>query len=396
MRKIAIFASGSGTNAENIIKYFADSQDIKVVLVVSNNPKAGVHARANQLSIPSVTFTNEEFVDGRKVLKKLSKYQVDWIVLAGFLRKISPALLKAYSDKIINIHPALLPKYGGKGMYGMRVHEAVVAAGDRESGITIHYVNENYDEGKIIFQTSCPVLPTDTPEEVASKVHVLEYTHYPQVIKSTVNKNRRSNSFGHYCSLIFFIATQTYDLKDDANKPSNNPFQKQTIEFYLYEKSWIDGVQWHLENLIRDPEIEPNKALTLKRRIDKANQYRTDLVEQIDSYILDKFQNVRTRPDATINTESPGWAIDRLSILTHKIEHMQLEAIRKDATPEHRKMCKDKLTILLEQQKDLVTAIDQLLKDILIGKKYMKVYKQMKMYNDPSLNPVLYRHKKKP
>ena len=184
---MAVFASGSGTNAENIAKYFAESQSIKVALVVSNNPKAGVHARVNQSGIPSVTFTNEEFAEGTEIVKKLAEFEVDWIILAGFLRKISEPFLKAFPDKIINIHPALLPKHGGKGMYGMRVHEAVVAAGDRESGITIHYVNENYDEGQIIFQATCPVLPSDTPEDVANKIHALEYTYYPEVIEGLLN-----------------------------------------------------------------------------------------------------------------------------------------------------------------------------------------------------------------
>ena len=184
---MAVFASGSGTNAENIAKYFAESQSIKVVLVVSNNPKAGVHARVNQSGIPSVTFTNEEFAEGTEIVKKLTELEVDWIILAGFLRKISEPFLKAFPDKIINIHPALLPKHGGKGMYGMRVHEAVVAAGGRESGITIHYVNENYDEGQIIFQATCPVLPSDTPEDVANKIHALEYTYYPEVIEGLLN-----------------------------------------------------------------------------------------------------------------------------------------------------------------------------------------------------------------
>ena len=188
MKKIAVFASGSGTNTENIAKYFAESQDVNVTLVISNNPLAGVHARVNRLGIPSVTFTNEELAEGSKIVKKLTEYEVDWIVLAGFLKKISGTILNAYPDRIVNIHPALLPKYGGKGMYGMRVHEAVVAAGDTESGITIHYINENYDEGQIIFQARCPVLPSDTPEDVATKVHALEYRYYPGVIEETVRR----------------------------------------------------------------------------------------------------------------------------------------------------------------------------------------------------------------
>jgi phosphoribosylglycinamide formyltransferase-1 len=184
MKKIAVFASGSGTNAENITRYFADSQDINVVLVVSNNPLAGVHARVNRLGIPSATFTTEKLDEGSEIVEKLREYEVDWIVLAGFLKKISATILNAYPERIVNIHPALLPRHGGKGMYGMRVHEAVVAAGDTESGITIHYVNENYDEGQIIFQARCPVSPSDTPEDVADKVHALEYRYYPEVVEA--------------------------------------------------------------------------------------------------------------------------------------------------------------------------------------------------------------------
>ena len=182
MKKIAVFASGSGTNAENIAKYFANSQDVRVVLVVSNNPLAGVHERADRLGIPSVTYTNEELSEGSKIVQKLMEFEADWLILAGYLKKIPEAILNAFPHKIVNIHPAILPKYGGKGMYGMRVHEAVVAACDSESGITIHYVNENYDEGQIIFQARCPVMPSDTPADVATKVHALEYKHYPEVI----------------------------------------------------------------------------------------------------------------------------------------------------------------------------------------------------------------------
>ena len=186
MKRIAIFASGSGTNAENIAKYFTESQDIIVVLVVSNNPVAGVHDRVNRLYIPSVTYTKEELAEGSKIVKKLAEYEVDWIVLAGYLKKISETILNAYPGRIVNIHPALLPKYGGKGMYGMRVHEAVVAACDSETGITIHYVNENYDEGQILFQARCLVLPSDTPEDVAAKVHALEYKYYPEVVNRLI------------------------------------------------------------------------------------------------------------------------------------------------------------------------------------------------------------------
>jgi len=182
MKKIAVFASGSGTNAENIVKHFANSQDVSVVLIVSNNPFAGVHDRVNRLGVPSVTYTNDELTEGGKIVKKLMEYEVDWIILAGYLKKVSETILNAFPERIVNIHPALLPKYGGKGMYGMRVHEAVVAGCESESGITIHYVNENYDEGQIIFQANCQVLPSDTPEDVAAKVHTLEYKYYPEVI----------------------------------------------------------------------------------------------------------------------------------------------------------------------------------------------------------------------
>ena len=184
MKNVTVFASGSGTNAENIARYFSKSETIKVALVLSNNRNVGVHARVNKLGVPSFVFSREEFVDGGPVLAKLAEYDVCLIVLAGFMNKISDVILQAFPGKIVNIHPALLPKYGGKGMYGMHVHEAVVKAGERESGITIHYINEHYDEGAIIFQASCPVLPSDTPEEVASKVHALEYAHYPHVIES--------------------------------------------------------------------------------------------------------------------------------------------------------------------------------------------------------------------
>ena len=183
MKNVAIFASGSGTNAENIARYFSKSETVKVAVVLSNNKNVGVHARVNNLGIPSFVFSRDEFVEGTPILAKLAEYQIDLIVLAGFMNKISDALLTAYPGKIINIHPALLPKYGGKGMYGMHVHEAVVAAGERETGITIHYIDEHYDEGTVIFQATCPGLPSDTPEEVAAKVHALEYAHYPKIIE---------------------------------------------------------------------------------------------------------------------------------------------------------------------------------------------------------------------
>lgn len=183
MRNIAIFASGSGTNAENIARYFAKSENVKVAVVLSNNRNVRVHDRVKKLGVPSFVLSRDEFASGVPVLEKLAEYDVCFIVLAGFMNKISDALLQAFPGKIVNIHPALLPKFGGKGMYGMHVHEAVVAAGERESGITIHYINEHYDEGAVIFQATCPVLPSDMPEDVAMKVHALEYAHYPRVIE---------------------------------------------------------------------------------------------------------------------------------------------------------------------------------------------------------------------
>jgi hypothetical protein len=178
----------------------------------------------------------------------------------------------------------------------------------------------------------------------------------------------------------------------DANP--KNPYSEGTIENLLFKKNWIDAVQWHLEDIIRDPEIQPEEALKIKRRIDKSNQDRTDLVESIDDYFLDKYKDVKVAPDATINTESPAWAIDRLSILALKIYHMQQEVKRADASPEHLEKCNLKLSVLLQQREDLSSAIDQLIADIEAGRKYMKTYKQMKMYNDPALNPILYKNKK--
>ena len=192
---------------------------------------------------------------------------------------------------------------------------------------------------------------------------------------------------------IFEQAINDYHVVDDVDQTLKNPYEVGTIEYYLYVKNWIDTVQWHFEDIIRDPKIDPEAALVLKRRIDKSNQDRTDLVEMIDSYFLDKYKNVKVLPDATINTESPAWAVDRLSILALKIYHMREQVDRKDADAEHIAKCQQKLDVLLEQQKDLSTAIDQLLADIEAGRKYMKVYKQMKMYNDPSTNPILYGQK---
>ncbi len=200
-------------------------------------------------------------------------------------------------------------------------------------------------------------------------------------------------TFTELCNPIFVKAINDYHVTDNVDTPIQNPFELKSIEYYLYLKNWIDTVQWHFEDIIRDPNIEPAEALTLKRRIDKSNQDRTDLVELIDSYFLDKYKGITVLPDATINTESPAWAIDRLSILALKIYHMRQEVKRNDTTSEHRIQCEKKLNILLEQQKDLSSAIDQLIADIEAGRKYMKVYKQMKMYNDPALNPVLYGKK---
>ena len=182
-KNIAIFASGSGSNTENIIRYFRKSEAIQVSLVLSNRSDAYVLERAHRLGVPCNVFPKEDWMAGDEILAVLQEYHIDFVVLAGFLVRVPDLLLHAYPNKIINIHPALLPKFGGKGMYGDRVHEAVVAAGEKESGITIHYINERYDEGNTVFQTACPVLPTDSPEDVAKKVHTLEYEHFPRVIE---------------------------------------------------------------------------------------------------------------------------------------------------------------------------------------------------------------------
>lgn len=198
-------------------------------------------------------------------------------------------------------------------------------------------------------------------------------------------------TFSELCNNIFNQAIRDYHIKDNIETPINNPYEREEIENRLYLKCWIDTVQWHFEDIIRDPHINPVEALSLKRRIDRSNQDRTDLVEQIDSYFRLKYSDVQILPDARLNTESPAWAVDRLSILALKIYHMREQAERTDATAEHREKCGAKLQVLLEQQKDLSLAIDQLLDDIQAGRKYMKVYRQMKMYNDPSTNPVLYK-----
>jgi hypothetical protein len=201
-------------------------------------------------------------------------------------------------------------------------------------------------------------------------------------------------TFSELCNKLFDDSTNYYHTMDSVYATLVNPHSENTIEGSLFKKNWIDAVQWHLEDIIRDPKIDPVKALEIKRWIDKSNQERTDLVELIDSYFLTKYKEIKIQAGATLNTESPAWAIDRLSILVLKIYHMLQEVKRTDASPDHLAKCQTKLDVLLDQRKDLSLAIDQLVADIESGKKYMKVYKQMKMYNDPSLNPVLYATKK--
>jgi phosphoribosylglycinamide formyltransferase-1 len=187
MKRLAIFASGNGSNAQRIIEYFNHHPHIRPDIVLSNNPRAGVLQRAGTLGVPAVVFTRHEFYDTGYVTDLLAVQNVSHLILAGFLWLVPAPLLHAYAGRIINIHPALLPAYGGKGMYGMKVHQAVIAAGETESGITIHYVNEQYDAGEIIFQARCPVMASDTPETLASRIHELEYRHFPEVIEKVVN-----------------------------------------------------------------------------------------------------------------------------------------------------------------------------------------------------------------
>ena len=188
MNNIVLLASGSGSNVENIVKFFNDDQDTQISMILTNNPKAYVIQRAEKLGIPIRIFNRDDFYNNGAIIDLLKKINPDLIVLAGFLWLIPEDMIKTFPNKIINIHPALLPKYGGKGMYGSRVHEAVVANKEKESGITIHYVNERYDEGNIIFQAKCEVLPSDTPDDVANKVHKLEYEHFPKVIDGLLKK----------------------------------------------------------------------------------------------------------------------------------------------------------------------------------------------------------------
>ena len=189
---------------------------------------------------------------------------------------------------------------------------------------------------------------------------------------------------------VFEKSVDDYHVYDDINRSASNPYDKKDFEHLLYEKNWIDTVQWHYEDIIRDPDIEPSEGMSLKRLIDSSNQNRTEMVEYIDSYFLKLYSNVSPKTDAKVNTESPAWALDRLSILILKIYHMKEESLREDVSEQHRNTCDEKLQILLEQQKDLSESIDQLLEDLSRGEKKMKVYKQMKMYNDETLNPVLY------
>ena len=199
--------------------------------------------------------------------------------------------------------------------------------------------------------------------------------------------------FTEQANRIFRQVIDDYHRHDDVDHPVSHPFAAGSLDALLYEKCWVDTVQWHLEDIIRDPNIDPVAALALKRRIDKSNQVRTDMVEYIDSYWLEQYKSVTPAADARINTETPAWAIDRLSILALKIYHMRCETLRTDVDEAHRAACQKKLDVLLTQQVDLSQAIEELLEDIAAGRKYMKVYKQMKMYNDPALNPVLYAKK---
>ena len=200
--------------------------------------------------------------------------------------------------------------------------------------------------------------------------------------------------FTENANRIFNRAIDDYHRFDDVDHPVGNPFDEGSLDHLLYMKNWVDTVQWHLEDIIRDPQIDPVEALAIKRRIDKSNQVRTDMVEYIDSYLLDKYKAVVPQSDARLNTETPAWAIDRLSILALKIYHMRQETQRSDVDEAHRDACRKKLDVLLSQQVDLSRAIAELIEDIEAGRKYMKTYKPMQMYNDPALNPVLYGAKK--
>ena len=199
--------------------------------------------------------------------------------------------------------------------------------------------------------------------------------------------------FTEICDEIFQRSILDYHKYDNVDQPIENPYEQGSLEHLLYTKNWIDTVQWHLEDIIRNPQIDPVEALKIKRRIDASNQDRTDMVEYIDSYFLDKYKDVAVKEGAKINTESPAWAVDRYSILALKIYHMEQEVVRTDVSEAHIEACRTKLNVLLTQRVDLSTAIGELMDDFAAGNKYMKVYKQMKMYNDPELNPVLYAKK---
>jgi phosphoribosylglycinamide formyltransferase-1 len=188
MKRIAIFASGSGTNAENLVRHFRTRPTAEIDLILSNRSGAGVLDRARSLGVESLTFTRQDFYESNKVLLWLEERSIDFIVLAGFLWLVPASLIEAYPRRMVNIHPALLPRYGGKGMYGQHVHRAVIDNQEKESGITIHYVNQAYDEGDILFQARCPVLKNDTPESLAGRIHALEYEHFPKVVESLLHK----------------------------------------------------------------------------------------------------------------------------------------------------------------------------------------------------------------
>lgn len=209
----------------------------------------------------------------------------------------------------------------------------------------------------------------------------------------STSRSFSENRFTDMANAVFCRAIEDYHKTDDVNAEMKSPYPDNSMEALLYRKNWIDTVQWHLEDIIRNPDIDPVEALALKRRIDRSNQDRTDLVEEIDTMFRKAYSDVKILPEASINTESPAWAVDRLSILALKIFHMAEQTVREDASQEHIDNCRGKLSVLLEQQKDLSSAIDTLLEDISAGRKYMKVYRQMKMYNDPATNPVLYGKK---
>lgn len=214
-----------------------------------------------------------------------------------------------------------------------------------------------------------------------------------QVNEHLFDKNETDMTFVEKCNHIFRQAVEDYHKTDNVDAVMPDPYAEGSIEYDLYKKNWIDVVQWHLEDIIRDPSIDPVAALALKRRIDRSNQDRTDLVERIDSYFYEQFSGVKPLPDARINTESPAWAADRLSILHVKIYHMEEQVNRKDVSKEQHDKCAGKLRVLNEQLGDMTTSITELLDDYAAGRRIMKVYRQMKMYNDPSLNPVLYGKK---